>query len=492
VIETLYTNVCCLSGVYETTYVNDNRKNNAEIMASGMYDATATTSKNREHWRWATDADGDEIANESERRIARIRCRYEFLNNGYARNSVRIWKSHIVGKRGPQLKIPVTDVITKQIKDHLEWQFYWWTLKTGLVQKLRMMTGALLYDGESFLHLTHDPHIFPVAMNAEVIDAKNITNNGMEGMDEFSIDGIHFDRYGHPDIYYMLQRVPNPNMNYNLQPVEVPAWGMLHLVDPELPQQHRGMPVLLTVLEKIAQLRRWDTYSLGAAEQAARLSGVLQTSGTPDISTPRPNQTLVMAPSPGNLMTIPTGWTLQQTKAEFPLNNHGDFVQSQLTEIGAGIGTPRGMLQSDCSGYNYSSWRGEKQTYWSTIDVQKDILETTILNPLFHRFMFYLAGVDDIAQKVMRAHGWDGDRINKVWQFAAPESADPVHDAQADEIKLRIGTTSRARICAANGEEYEEIVEELKTENATQLNAFTEEVAAAFRGMGTVSYVNPC
>lgn len=463
-----------------------------DIYASAVLDATATTPKNQRHWQYATDADADEIANESERMVARMRCRQEYLNSGYVKNAVRNFSTHIIGKRGPQIKLQIDDTqdpaqkLTKDEKNHIEWAFFQWSKKVKLAKKLRMMVGALMYDGECFLRFVYDPHIRGTKLNVQVISAKRISRNGMGATNEYELDGIVYDEFDHPKQYWIQFRVPNPNFNYEFKPKPVPASHMLHLANLELPEQHRGLPILKTTLEKIAQVRRWDTYSLGAAEQAARCAGVMQTnvqpnSGDSAAAYDGPTTRMLPSPNPGQIYVMAEGWNFQQTKAEYPVNNHGDFVNTQITEFSAGIGEPAAYVMADCSNYNYSSWRGEKQFYWNNVEVIQADLEDDLLDPIFHRFLYYYAAINKLTKAVLDRVEWDFDLINRTWQFPVPESADPEKDAKADELKLKNMTTSRTRICAKNGEEFTEIAKELMDENAVLLNKFTDDIVSSIQ-----------
>ena len=201
-------------------------------------------------------------------------------------------------------------------------------------------------------------------------------------------------------------------------------------------------------------------------------------------------------------------------------------------------------MGADTSAYNYSSWRGERQNYWTFISEVQDEIRDSRLDPAFWRWIECHATYwrecksAELCVQLLERFG-QPYRIPIEWVFPEPPSADPEKDAradqinleigatslhkiietkgldyeeifeqrlqeakdaaklkaageginrlseiQADEIELRLGVTSRAEICRARGRKYEKIRKELKEEDAAAMGSFIEEVQAAMIDSG--------
>ena len=483
-----------LQTVTETTAESDikrrdrTRPKRPERVRSSALDSTATTSRNVNHWAAAGESSVDEVTSEDQRRICRQRARYEYLNNGYIRNAGRILATHVVGTVGPQLSIRTDDRITQEAKDAIEWYWFWWCQQTQFVETLRHACKALVYDGEIFLRFVYDPWIPAGGFSLQEISADRVTDEGQAGvLDPYRLDGIQYDIFGHPTTYYIKKTYPNPSYigsGVTEPPEPVPAEDVIHLAELDLVEQTRGLPMIQCVLEHVAAMRRWNNYTLDAAEMAARISGWLQT-GTAagdeyededdgaGFGEPAAHALNMKA---GEVLTTPDGTEFKQLEAEYPTRTYSDFVDKNLQKVGAGIGTPAAYLKEDCSDYNYSSWRGEKQTYWQHIETLQNRLTQTVLDIVLDRLIGYCASLSPAIASAYDAVDGQPYRIDRVWKYPKPESVDPLHDAQADEINLRNRTTSRTRIAARHGEELEEINKELEQENKSSISDFMQDL----------------
>lgn len=447
------------------------RRLDAAEVAAGVLDSTAYVGRNMAHFAHASDCLSDEVSTEADRSLARARCRSEYLNAGYIANAVRSFTHHVLGPAGPRLKLvkktkcPHCPEITPDEIAHVEEEWTRWAEATENDDKLEHCIGALMYDGEAYLKAIYDPYIDGTNLNFEEIEAKRITHPFVGSADPDEIEGIVYDGV-QPVLYYVQRRVKNINLNYQFIFDQVPAEQMLVIRSTPLIGQHRGLPIMQTVLQQQADYRKWVTYTLGAAEQAARGgNGFLKALNLPpDAVQGGRLMTQYAALEPGMFKVLPPGYEPASQKPEFPMSNFDSFGQAINRETGAGIGVPLGIMSADTSRYTYSSYKGEKQNYWVFIARQQYKLGVRILSPQFNLFFRCRASFDPIFAGILDRYGGDVKAIPRGWCFAKPPSLDPQKDAASYSALLGIGVMSRHQICSDMGYDYDDVCDDLEDE----------------------------
>jgi capsid protein len=162
----------------------------------------------------------------------------------------------------------------------IESEFMDWADQIRLAQKLRTMRMARTTDGEAFGVLAINPNLDShVKLDLRLIEADQVTtpwSGATQNQDE--IDGIEYDRFGNPSLYYVLRQHPGNAMYRTfLEYDEILPSLVLHWFKPERPGQSRGIPEITPALPLFAQLRRYTLAVLAAAETAADFAAVLYT-----------------------------------------------------------------------------------------------------------------------------------------------------------------------------------------------------------------------
>ena len=437
------------------------------VAAKAIIDAAAHIHHLANYWADAEDRYTVDIASSSERATMRGRSIHAALNSGYIRNAIRAFGNHTIGSGGPQMRIMKFSGLSREERSALEWEFFYWRKRTGDLAKLRQIPRAFMFYGESLERFIYDPYIENGNLNIQQIEPRRL-DYPMGAGDERMVDGILFDGI-HPLMYYIEKRNVNP-IYQSLEYEPVPADHIMHLFLSDFADQKRGIPIIATVLRLQAETMLWEAHTLGAADWAARWGGFIRTTATltPEDVMEIPGDTM-LAPTPGTAVFTPEGWGPEQIKAEFPTANFEGFANALHREQGAGLGVPFGVMGADTSDYSYSSWRGERQNYWTYIEEVQDVIRDNALDPRFQKWIeCYSTGwrtdpVAEIALKLLEKYG-DPARIPITWQFPHPPSADPEKDARANEINLRNHVTSLHKVIEKEGMDYDEIMEELLEE----------------------------
>jgi lambda family phage portal protein len=137
------------------------------------------------------------------------------------------------------------------------------------------------------------------------------------------------------------------------------------------------------------------------------------------------------------------------------------FVKSMLRAFAAGVGINYNVLASDLENVNYSSLRQgaleDRDTYES---IQHTYIDEVAL-PMFEAWLRMALDLGQIGRLPM-----DGfDRFNKpvmiprTWRWV-----DPLKEVSGKEKELQLGITTRTRLCAEQGIDFEQLVDERKRE----------------------------
>lgn len=431
-------------------------------MIRAGYDAVATTDANKNHWRHAGvwNRTADEINSPQARMVARSRARYECANNPWADGILQTLANDVVGT-GPHLWVPGPGGPVTARK------FERWAVAIRLDEKLRTLRMARARDGEVFVRFVTNPGVRnAVQLDLEIIEADRVTH-GQLGHNK-RVDGIEYDPHGNPEAY-MIMPEPDPETGrLNLTPERVPARQVLHYYRPLRPGQGRGMSEMVSSLPTFANLRRWTLAVIAAAEFAAGAMGVVsQEHATDDDETLATGDTFDVEPR--TMYTLPPGVKLNQLKAEQPTSTHGEFLAATLNEAARPFCMPRNIAQMDSSGYNYASGRLDHQGYYRFLSVDRQDLERDVCDAVLRAWLLEAVLVEGHLPSEMRSRagafrsvgGALGvDEIDHSWLWPGHDHADPAKEANAQQTRLKSGTTTLTREWAIRGVQFESAVAE--------------------------------
>lgn len=417
------------------------------------FDTALTTDDNRRHWAMADGLAADAAANPNIRYILRNRSRYEVANNSYARGIVLTLANDLIGT-GPRLQILTRD---EAFNDAIEAAFSSWCRTVSLAEKLRTMRMARCQDGEAFaLTIWNDNLPHPVKLDLKLVEADHVRFVDMNLLLVPSVDGIRYDAYGNPVEYYILRVHPGQwayaSGNIGL-PWEYDKWdaaNVIHWFRVDRPGQHRGLPEILPALPLFAQLRRYTLATLDAAETAADHAIVMETNASANVEPDSVEPMDVLELERRMMTTLPEGWHAGQIKPEHPATTYPQFKREIITEIARCLNMPFNIAAGDSSGYNYASGRLDHQTYFKQIRVERDHLETKVLDRLFSAWMAQAILISDLLPIQARTM----PVIPHAWHWDGHEHVDPAKEANAQQTRLSSGTTTYADEFAKVGKDH--------------------------------------
>lgn len=417
------------------------------------FDAASHNSENDKHWLAAEYLSADAEANAGVRKTLRVRSRYEVANNSYAQGMIQTLANDTVGT-GPRLQVLSDD---DELNLVIENSFQRWARQIDLAGKLRTVRIARCQDGESFIILAENPKIPSdmVQLDLQVIEADRICD-GLLVPPVNCFDGVQFDDYGNPVSFRMMKFHPGSDeYGANDESVIVPAEFMIHYFRPTRPGLHRGIPEITPALPLFAQLRRFTLAVLSAAEAAADFAAILYTDIPPN-GEAEDVDPMDSIPLRRNMMlTVPAGWKLGQLDPKQPCSTYSEFKSQILSEIARCLQMPFNIAAGNSSGYNYASGRLDHQTYFKSLNVERHVMQSLILDRVFKMWLreYCLLTKKQVPEDIRWTWFWDGF-----------PHVDPVKEANAINTKLKNGTTTFAAVYSEKGLDWEKEFEQIAKE----------------------------
>lgn len=197
-----------------------------------------------------------------------------------------------------------------------------------------------------------------------------------------------------------------------------------------------------------------------AVEKAGSITGVIESdAGFDDQGDPLANvdedDWMTEIPTGRNtLLTLPGGAKMREFSPLTPQETYADFVKTLIREIARCMSMPYNIAAGDSSDYNYASGRLDHQSFFVSNDIERNYLEQKCLDKIFARWFRIWAIRNGMGDDVLFDENI-GYRQPHTWFWDGVEHVDPQKAAKADEIMLRIGSTSRGEVYAKRGKDVD-------------------------------------
>lgn len=429
------------------------------------FDSAQTTSDNSRHWAMADALSPDAGASPAVRMILRNRGRYEVANNSYAKGMVLTLANDCIGT-GPRLQMQLEN---DALNTEIERRFAEWVEEVDLAERLRCIRMGRVVDGESFAIMVKNPKMTcPVKLDISLVEPEQVCDpSGYGGAQSISkgsqIDGIIIDEYGNRVEYYILNQhpyavTPSPSILYT----KYPADSVIHWYRTDRAGQIRGIPEITPALPLFANLRRYSLAVLAAAETAADFAAVLYTDA-PAGGEAADVDALDAVPLEKRMMTtLPHGWRLGQLESSQPTTTYGEYCKSVLNEIARCMNIPFAVALGNSSDSNYASGRLDVQGYMKQIAIDRQSIESRVLNRIFKRWLDEAILRSDYLPIAARSLSF----FPHQWFWDGREHVDPAKEANAQQVKLQNNTTTLAEEYAKVGKDWETEIRQRAKEKA--------------------------
>ena len=388
---------------------------------------------------------------------------YHIANTPTAEAIASVWVTNAVGD-GPSVRSGHPDEAMRNALEDAWAGFYDRADVEGLCDLgglLARVMRSTVSSGEALAHMltTQRGELRVRLLSPEQLDPA-LNRDDLNGGPRI-VAGVEFNAIGERIAYHLFPEQPDLVVSMLAPPVRVPAEDVLHIFEPRVPGQVRGISWLAPVMTRLHALATLED-SLGARYNTAALFAGFITDteggggGFTDGAKVDPAS---LSLEPGVMRLLPPG-----TDVRFPdvpgIEGAPDFLKHCLRAIASGAGVPYELLTGNLADVNYSSAKlGLEQFKRRCRAVRSSLLVAQFLRPMWQRFVTLeiLSG---------RLHAPDFARDPEPYlraTFLFPEWAalDPQKETGADIAALGAGLRSRAEIIASRGRDIADVDAEI-------------------------------
>lgn len=324
-----------------------------------------------------------------------------------------------------------------------------------------LVLRCIARDGEVIIRKIANPSGLQLqVLEADLLDDSYNARAGNGNEIRF---GVEFDQFRRPVAYHMLGNHPGDtqfNADFRRR-VRIPADEIIHPFKTERPGQTRGIPWLVSSMNRLRMLDGYAEAELVAARTSAAKMGFF-TKQTPDGWTGEIDEdgNLPVDASPGTIEELPIGVDFKSWDSNHPNSGYGDFVKSCLRGVATSLGISYNALSNDLEGVNYSSIRAgliEEREVWKA--VQRLLIEH-VLEPIFESWL-----------EIELLSGRLGLPFDKFWKFNVPDFrgrrwawVDPKKDMEAAILAMDHRIKPLRDIISDDGGDIYEVMEKIRAD----------------------------
>jgi lambda family phage portal protein len=409
--------------------------------------------------------------------VWRPRPRERARDNAHAKKFLQMVETNVIGPDGVILqnkagdwKADGTFALDKIANNIIEREWAAWgrrgcevtgRLSWPALQRLYVRTMAR--DGEVLLRRIRDGSRNRHGYTLQFIDVDRLDERYNDTAKNGNLIrmGIELNREGRAVAYWINNYHPGDIMlghsAVSMQRERVPADDIIHDFIQDRPEQIRGVPWMHAAMIRLNHLGAFDEAAIIAARIGAAKMG-FWTSKDGDASALADDEdasgNLITEAEPGTFGMAPDGYEFQSFDPKYPEANYDAFVKACLRGIASGFGVSYNSLASDLEGVSYSSIRQgvlDERDCWKTIQT---IVVDGLCQPVFLDWLktsLLLGQLGSLpSSKLQKFHA-------DTWQPRRWQWVDPKNDIEAAKLAVELNVTSRSRIAAEAGVDFDDI-----------------------------------
>lgn len=414
--------------------------------------------------------------------LLRARSRDAARNNGWIKKGINTWVSNEIGT-GITPRSQAPDEKFRQAADALWLKWGKFADADGLLDINGLMWSASrnrIESGEIFIRFRprNLSEGLPVPLQLQLLEPEFCPvneNQVLSGGSRKIRAGIEFDGIGRRRAYWMYRSHPGDRFmdSLALDLVPVPADSVIHHYAPLRPGQIRGVPWTVQALIKAKDFDEYDDAELLRKKNKSSYTGAvvkpnydLDNDAKFDPISGEPlerdaNDIPMITSQPGSLFSLLPGEDVRMFDGDSTGSGYADFVRQQLLGVAAALDVPYEFISGDMSKVNDRTLRAILSEFHRIIEqTQWMIFIPQVCDRVYEEFIDTA-----VMSGALTAPGYDQRREEYLaveWHPTGWPYLHELQDAQADQIKLKSGLTSRKRIAAKQGE----VIEEIDRENA--------------------------
>jgi len=427
-----------------------------DIMANRGYDGAKTGRRTSGWITPSTSADAEITPN-----ILKLRDRSRDLvrNNPYASKALRVLVANSIGtgiipniKNKPANKLFQQWVTECDADGHLD--FY----------GLQKLIGRTIFEsGECLIRLRYrrpeDGLSVPLQLQVLEPDYLDSNKNELVKGGGYIQNGIEYNSIGRRVNFWLYKQHPGGNsiLLNTLQSSPVPAEDILHIYEKLRPGQSRGVPIFAPSMITQNDLDEYEEATLVRKAAEACITAIVRTedegSSIGAVTTESGSTRRLEELAPGMVQYLNSGEDITFNNPPAS-SGYGEYVNTRLHAIAAGIGITYEQMTGDLSQVNYSSIRA------GTLDFRREVRQFQQLTfiPMFN-------------QKIMQVWARSAMLSNKIkvdlpvtWTTPRWDWVDPVKDVKGEEMELSLGLKSWSKTVRERGLNPDDLLAELLKE----------------------------
>lgn len=435
----------------------------------------------------------------------RNRSRDLYMNAPIAKSSIITTRTNVIGS-GLRLKpilntklLKITEQEAEEIKEKIQLEFSLWAEDKrcdacGMnnfyeLQQLAQISWLMSGDCFTLLKYANRNQFFPYGLRIHLIEADRVCCRNNAVYDTFGnnkiFSGVEINPDGCVVAYWICNR--HPNSYYINEPLEwtrVPVYGqksgrinILHLMEAERPEQHRGVPFLAAVIEPLKQLTRYTEAELMAAVISSMFTVFIKTD-SPDTSTNQFGSMLEEEEKVsdsernyemgvGAINILGENESIEIADPKRPSTSFEAFINSLAKSIGASLEIPTELLLKSFNS-SYSASRAALLEAWKMFKMRRSWITNDFCQPIYEQWL-----AESVALGRIKLKGFFDDPIikkawcNAEWYGPAQGQIDPVKEVNAAKTRVEQGFSTREKeAMELNGTDFNSNAKQLKKENS--------------------------
>lgn len=387
----------------------------------------------------------------------RNRSRDLARNNPYIKNALRVLTNNIVGT-GILAEPKVSGRSGNKDSVKELWKLWAEKIKCDYDQRhtfyglQALVIKTIQQSGEALVIRRRANSKYVIPLRLQVLEGDYINTGRFTLTNEWggiTWYGIAFDKNGERVGYWLWDRHPGEFATHDNF---IKAEDVIHVYQAERPGQIRGVPETHASILRTQDL---DDYEFSERIRA-KVSSAMVAVVTSDENADKPKKaTPYDTMEPGTFHYLNKG---EQVEFSTPPTHNGydEYVKNGLRGIAAGMGVTYESSTGDLSNVNFSSGRmGWLEFHRNVEHWRWNVLIPHLCDQVFDWFV----EAAKIAGKIP-----DGATVSVSWTAPRREMLDPVKETKAMVEGLRAKTKTWSEAVRENGDNPEEVMEELKKE----------------------------
>ncbi len=405
-----------------------------------------------------------------------------------ATGAIQTRASHIIGtglslqSRIDAEELGLDDDEAKEWQTRTERRFSMWassvysdvTAEQNYYEQQDLMLRAHDTSGDVFVLLADKQRAgWPFRLALQIIEADRACNPDGRANTATMVDGVEKTEQGEPLRLHLLNQHPG-----RIFPDKKREWtsyqfrsntgrrNVLHLKKMERPGQTRGLPRLAPIIATIKQLTRYSDAEVDAAVNSAAMAlfATMDANAFQDVLSDDERAQMIAAASgwdgnldSGKIVNLMPGESIISPTPGRPNPNFDPFFGAMLNLVSMGLGMPKDVLAKAFNA-SYSASRAALMDAWRTWKIERAWFNRRINQPVYEEWL-----ADAVALGIIVAPGFFSDPFirnawcGSNWSGDGPGALDPFKEAQAAELRINTGITTRAEeVVAYDGGDWEQ------------------------------------